>query len=169
MRAILAFALASVLYRGCDVPLPPESVRPSPTPVGTPVPLPTPDCGENRCPTPTPTPDEPTALCNLPPSTSNECSEDPRGASEFLSAVQAAQGEIRVDGVVVSHTNNPGQYTDTLAEILRQGGYCAQPGRGIEDEVWVKKSNDFSEHFDVVTSNGDIWSKFAARCAFAAF
>lgn len=175
----LAALLAAFVYWFLNIPSPPNG-GPLPTPTVTASPVPSPTEAPTILPTPspaaTPTPEElPTPgveQCVLPPST-GECIENPND-SRYLGAVREAQAEIRVNGVVVTHTDNPKAYIAELSKILRQWGYCAINGREgghtSDDEVWVKKdSNAFSEHFDVITSNGDIWSKHAARCVPAKF
>lgn len=62
------------------------------------------------------------------------------------------------------------EYTAEVAKILRERmGLCAIPGTTVIDEVWVKNTNQFSEHWDVVRADGHPISLYAARCAPAAF
>jgi len=141
---------------------PPNNSTPTPSPTPIVISTPTP-----KTPTPTPivtptllpTPEYP--KCSLPPS-DGKCEDNPT-QSMYSDVVKKAQAELAVD-----HSDNPIVYTNRLAKMLQDWGYCAT--NGLEDEVWVKKgSNTFSEHFDVVTSRGEIWNKHAATCKPAKF
>ena len=81
----------------------------------------------------------------------------------------AANNGFAVDGRVPDES----AYTGEVARVLRGMGLCAT--NGLPDEVWVTAPlpvsvpNSFSEHFDIVTSWGEVWDLYAARCVPAAF
>ena len=77
--------------------------------------------------------------------------------------INAGENGFIVDGKVES----PAIYTAEVARILRTNGYCAISDN---DEVLVKDSNDFSEHFDlVIGGSNEVWQKMAAKCRPAFF
>lgn len=157
--------LLCVFLTGClDVYHPPQ---PSPTPSETPTPV------EAQSPapfeTPSPAPTTPPDLCDLPPSTgtAETCILNPKTKPSFLEDIHEAQRLAENNGFVVGGiVTHELAYTSEIARILRNMGLCAVSDL---DEVWVKNSNDFSEHYDIVSSWGEPWDGYAARCSPAHF
>lgn len=128
----------------------------APTAVSTPTPAPS----------PTATPSVVAQTCTLPPMP--ECS--PRGGpscceqgydvlGEFvvlaIQRVQAERPEL-FDGNKLRNKNDANEIVELIARNLRERhGLCAAAGNPIEDEVAVKRSNDFSEQFDVIIGDGE--------------
>ena len=77
-----------------------------------------------------------------------------------------AQDVAEENGFVKDGLVQPG-YLNEVVRLLRVTGYCANAGQ--EDEVWVKNSNAFSEHYDIITSKNEPWTKYAAICRPAKF
>lgn len=75
----------------------------------------------------------------------------------------AIDGYVHESGKV----RNELEYTRAVIANIRKLGYCSDSK--LADEVWVKDSNTFSEHYDIVTGDGYIWNHYAARCAPAKF
>ena len=142
-------------------PVPPQ---PTPSPTATATPEPTVE------PTALPTPPPVVEACQLPPST-GKCVFPPTVHPRFTHAVEDAQASVPerffdVDGRVLDE----GEYVLEVARRLRvTSGLCAIQGTSVFDEVWVKDSNGFSEHWDIVRADGHPITLYAARCAPAAF
>jgi len=82
--------------------------------------------------------------------------------------VVAAQHQAHLNGFSPSgKVTSEQEYTDEVVRILRSYGVCAT--NGLVDEVWVKKNNTQSHHFDIVTSELLVWRKFASKCTPAKF
>lgn len=179
LLAILAAILAYITGKPPVAPNP----TPSPTPTASatatvsptvaPTAIPTPSLAETPAPTP---PLE--YLCKLPPvvgeSVCNEKPTEPEDHPTFMDAVMSAQDSAEENGFVKDGkvTNEVG-YTNEVVRILRVSGYCAingrQGGHTSDDEVWVKNSNSFSEHYDIVTARREPWTNYAAICRKAKF
>ena len=126
------------------------TLAPAPTPTPTPTPLPSPSAGAQGC--------------RLPPQP--ECSEHGGGGcckretdelGEFVELairdVQAQRPEL-FDGDEIREEQNEDLVVELVARRLEQRfGLCAKPGSPIEDEIAVKRSNGFSEQFDIIFSN----------------
>ena len=69
--------------------------------------------------------------------------------------------------------SNEKSYTDEIARLIRKTGLCAINGRlgghTSDDEVWIKRTNAMSEHYDIVTGDGYAWRKNTAICINAKF
>ena len=156
---------------------------PSPTAEPSATPIPSPEISPTVAPSPTPKPvptataiptPKPTAtvvvvhfVCELPPS-DGDCTDNPSTPSDFVSIVRDGQAEAARKGLSVGDkVLNEAAYVAFVAQFVQSKGLCAS--NGLADEVWVKTNNDFSEHFDIVTSDLRPWTKYAARCAPAKF
>jgi hypothetical protein len=164
----VAFFLALMASWGLwtsQVPEPP--LTPTPTASVTPVSTVEPTVPPTPSPAQTPTPG-----CALGPST-GRCEDRPSDASWFIEAVSHAQEHAAIRFVRDGHVINEAQYTNEVARLLREQGYCAinghEAGHTSDDEVWVKNVNQRSEHFDIVTGDGSPWTHYAAKCVPAAF
>lgn len=162
LSGILAAILAALFgWKIADSKPPVVVPSPTPTPVASASPTPGP------LPTPSPLPTIP--VCGLPAS-SGSCVFPPVIPAEFERDVEAAQLEAETAGFVSNgKVKDENLYVREVARILRTLGYCATQGLTVKDEVWVKKSNDFSEHWDIVSSSQQPLSIYAARCSKAAF
>jgi len=152
-------------------PIPSPEISPTVAPSPTPKPVPTATAG------PTPKPTATVVVvhfeCELEPS-DGPCTENSPIASEFADVVEAGQAYAAKKGLVVDgKILDSAKYIDEVAKFVRSKGLCAINGRlgghTSDDEVWVKTSNDASEHFDIVTAESHPWLKYAARCAPAKF
>jgi hypothetical protein len=108
--------------------------------------------------------------CRFPPSTGS-CVVDPevkKLEAEFKFAVTEAQIEADKNGFVLNgRVQSPEIYTAEVARILRANGYCAV---GDKDEVLVKNTNVFSEHYDlVIGGSNEVWQRMVAKCSPAFF
>lgn len=132
------------------------------TPVAAATPAPSPS------PTPTATPSPTTLGCNL--AAMPDCSrpEGPRGVfgccrqdrDQLGEFVELAIRDVQMmnpslfDG---DRLRRPSEFHEVVSLIARRletrFGLCARPG-GPEDEVAVKRSNDFSEQYDVIIGDG---------------
>lgn len=152
---------------------PTPSPSPSPTVSASPIPsaFPTPSAAATPTATPSATPvsSTPFPQCSLPPS-DGKCEDNPSSTPVFIAAVRSAQFKV-ADGGGFEDKNgkvvNEGAYTQEVARMLRLVGYCADSK--LADEVWVKGSNEFSEHYDLVQRDGTVWLHYAARCSPAKF
>jgi hypothetical protein len=173
MKLFLPLILAAAI----SVPeckLPPAPPNPSPTATATPEASPSASPSPSPAPSPTPLPTAfpaPTSAATATPTEScvleasdGQCENNPATAASYADAVRSAQNEAREANLVFGDkiAIPEKEYTAWIARKLRSNGYCAR--NGLDDEVWVKKTNVFSEHFDIVTSEGFIWLKFAALC-----
>ena len=142
-------------------------------PAPQPTPSPTPTAAPTAFPTPSPAATPPGDACKLPPST-GACVDHPQAEAMYRDQVVQAQAQAAENGFA-----NGGQvisedaYSTEVARLLRGKGYCAINGRfgghTSGDEVWIKATNGFSEHWDVVSGAGRVITLFAARCAPAGF
>ena len=138
---------------------------PSPVP---PQPEPTPTASATPAPSALPTPPEPW-LCRLPASTGT-CVYPPVIAPALHHAVEDAQAMVASDFYDVDgKVRDEHLYVLEVARHLRSLGFCAIQGATVADEVWIKASNEFSEHWDVVRADNVPITLYAARCAPAAF
>jgi hypothetical protein len=71
---------------------------------------------------------------------------------------------------------NEKAFTDGIALFLRSYGYCAINGRlgghTSDDEVWLRKDDGESHHYDIVAGPAGAhsrWDKLAAICTPALF
>jgi hypothetical protein len=156
---IMAFLVAVLIALGLWAPSPvPPQPEPTPTPTASPTPAPS----------ALPTPELPW-LCKLPESTGT-CVFPPVIDPVFAHAVEDAQARVPnefydVDGKI----RNEHAYVLEVIRWLRVAGYCAIQGTTVADEVWIKASNEFSEHWDIVRADNAPITLYAARCAPAAF
>lgn len=186
LALVLVLTLGCGLIDGIQIPCGPCNPSPSPTATVTPVPSPSPSPSSEPTPTPEPTP-EPTAtpipptvpLCNLPPTDGlGKCQQDdPDLVPHFDAVVKLAQLKAEKDGFVLDgKILNEVEYTNAVAGNIVAQGYCAINGRKgghtSDDEVWIKDTNGFSEHFDIVAGPEGgkyAWIKYVSRCAPAKF
>jgi hypothetical protein len=115
--------------------------------------------------TPQPAPPTPQPLnngCEQPRGTGNgrDC---PRESPEFMDAMNAA-----IDRTLDEHPEffaggqpNVGGYMDTVVENLKKAGFCAL---NDGEEIAVKKTNDFSEQYDIISSGGHVLRAYMATC-----
>ena len=148
--------------------------KPAPNPVPTPNPTATVAPSVEPSPTaaPTSTPNKSECIKSIEIS---QCEFNPEEFGEFKRALIVAQeiakdnGYLTPDGRVKDET----LYTNEVARLLKVSGYCAINGRDgghtSDDEVWIKLSNPFSEHYDIIRSDGYPIALFAARCVSAKF
>lgn len=171
--SVLALLAAWRIYR----PSPGPSPTPGPTPVATasPEPSSSPTPAPSASPEPSALPTPPgAALCRLPPSNGG-CDFDLNGRGEYGEAVFMAQEQAKDNGFLVpgGKVKDEALYTNEVARLLRLEGYCAINGREgghtSDDEVWVKFSNQFSLHYDIIRSDGEPILIYAARCTPAKF
>lgn len=121
-------------------------------------------------PTPTPTPTAtPAATCVIRPSLpdSFRCAAEPPAV--FQAAVIAAQDQVKrehpeiFDGQGrVSQTI----YTAWVARTINANNPTLCAAGGTDDEVSVRRinSSEFSELYDLVTGNGDVWNNYIFTC-----
>lgn len=163
MKLLIATMVLAALP-ACPVPPVPQ---PNPTPTATATPEPTPTALPTPPPAATPTPSPEPPRCVLPPS-DGICEDRPTSTPRFIDVVLAAQSEAAQNGFVENgKVKDEIAYTTEVSRLIRLKGFCSI--NGLADEVWVKDSNGFSEHYDVVISTGDVWTHYAARCAPAKF
>ena len=113
-------------------------------------------------PTPAPTP-TPCTIGPIPPSF--RCAAEP--PPRFQSLVIAAQDQVRREHPEIfdgAGRVNQTIYTGWVARTLVAQGHCAIGG--TDDEISIKPigSNEFSELYDVVTGNGDVWNNYIFTC-----
>jgi hypothetical protein len=109
------------------------------------------------------TPAAPTPIhgCGLPRGTGlgRDC---PRESPEFMDAMNTA-----IDKTLDEHPEffaggiNVGAYMDEVVENLRRAGFCAL---NDGEEIAVKKTNDFSEQYDIISSGGHVLRAYMATC-----
>lgn len=172
LSALLAAVLASLALWFAP------KLSPAPTPTTPPEASPTPSQAPPE-PSPAPLPTPPLAyLCKLPPaegpSVCNEKPSDPQDYPRFQDPLMSAQDSADENGFVKNgKVIDEAAYTNEVVRILRVSGYCAingrQAGHTSDDEVWIKDSNAFSEHYDIVTGAGEPWTKYASICRQAKF
>lgn len=171
--AFLASLLAAlgIYFR----PAPPPAPVPTPTPTATATTTALPTAQPTLAPLPTPTPAPTVAQCPLPPSGS-KCQFAPNITitSAWEHRVRVAQAGAELNGFVVNgYVKDAKKYLDEVARILRLDGLCSINGRDgghtDDDEVWVRDSIGFSEHFDLIVGDGRVWTHYAARCSPARF
>lgn len=142
-----------------------------PSPVPPPVPTPTPTVAPTVAPTALPTPSPVIEACQLPPSEGGNCSWPPPVASVYRHQVEDAvqmvpQRFFDADGKV----KDEHAYVLEVARMLRERfGLCAIQGKTVADEVWIKGTNNFSEHWDVVRADNAPITLYASRCVPAGF
>ena len=139
-----------------------------PVPVATPTPSPTATATATPSITPIP-PTPPVYACQLPAS-DGVCEDKPKSAPLYQEAVWDAQNQVAIAGKLIGQDGiipDEVAYTAEVARLLLVAGYCST--NGLADEVWVKKTNDFSEHYDIVRSDRVVINLYAARCAKAKF
>jgi hypothetical protein len=178
--AVSLFVLgsAAAAFVGCDTlreRLTPTEPTPEATPVASPVaipvilttaPTPSPTPASAPQPTPTPTPDSPAptgGTCSVPANNpaSPACSMQ---SSEFLTQVDKAitrvteqhPGWFDLKNKICEncyYVSNPGKFASAVIANLNAAGLCAQYDG---EELAVKKSNSFSEQFDILLASGHI-------------
>ena len=162
----LSLVIVALISVGCaDWTYPPPPPTPSPTVGPSVVPTPAPTPPKTPTPLPTPLPTPPPSQCNLPSSTgvcvlAPEVRDLPQ---VFSGAVKRAQATAAENGFSPA---NESAYSAEVARLLRVDGFCAISDR---DEVLVKGTNEFSEHYDIATSSGEVWTSIAAKCRPAFF
>jgi hypothetical protein len=143
LALVVGFASVTVAGGACSRPAP-TTPQVDPAPVPTPEPSPTPVYG-----------------CGLPRGTGlgRGC---PRVRSTFHAEVEAAIQQVvdeypwffdfrRARGGPTSYrVRNPAGYNREVVNTLRRSGFCA-----LDDgqEIGVKTSNDFSDHFQILSSD----------------
>ena len=164
--AALVVAILIALGLWAPSPVPPQ---PQPTPTATATAEPTAE--PTVAPTALPTPEPPVQSCQLEPSEAANCSWPPPVASVYRHLVEDAQAMVGkeffdIDGKV----RDEHKYVLEVARILREKmALCAIQGTTVADEVWVKKENGFSEHWDIVRADNAPLTMYASRCVPAAF
>jgi hypothetical protein len=169
---------AATAFVGCDTlreRLTPTEPTPEVTPVVAPVaipvilttaPTPTPAPAPKPSPTPTPKPDDPAPTggsCSVPPNNpaNPACSMQ---SSEFITQVDKAITKVTQqhpgwfdlkDKICENcyYVHNPAKYASAVIANLNAAGLCAQYDG---EELAVKKSNSFSEQFDILLASGHI-------------
>jgi len=154
LSAISAFFIALLVALGIYSPKPPFPT-PNPTPTATVSPSPSVEPTVTATVTPTPTAEPTIESCENFKITDAKCVDNPLMRPKFVQDVLAAQDEVRFNG-------NERKYTLEVAAVLRSNGIKAT-ACGLSDEVWVT-DGEMSEHYDIVTSNLEVWNKFAAIC-----
>jgi hypothetical protein len=100
--------------------------------------------------------------CELPRGNGNgiNC---PRESPVYMDAMNEA-----IDRTLDEHPEffpggqpNVGGYMDTVVENLKKMGYCAL---NDGEEIAVKKTNDFSEQYDIISSGGHVLRAYMATC-----
>jgi hypothetical protein len=139
---------AGLTSAGCDLQ---HTSGAAPEPVATPAPV-----------APA-TPTVPTVVygCGIPRGTGlgRDC---PRESPEFMDAMNGA-----IDKTLDEHPEffaggiNVGAYMDEVVENLRRAGFCAL---NDGEEIAVKKNNDFSEQYDIISSGGHVLRAYMATC-----
>jgi hypothetical protein len=103
-------------------------------------------------PTPTPVQTKSCTLEELPPH--DDCAESRRNPSVFVGDVQNAIEILRQqkpDYFNGKEIRQVTKYVEGLMRVLTEEyGYCT--ARNGKDEIKVKNTNNFSEHYDVVAS-----------------
>ena len=86
-----------------------------------------------------------------------------RESPEFMDAINAA-----IDKTIDEHPElfrdllaTGGEYMDEVVENLRRAGFCAL---NDGEEIALKKSNDFSEQYDILSSGGNVLRAYMATC-----
>ena len=115
-------------------------------------------------PTPTPTPTPVACTIGRFPDAFRCAAEPP---PRFLAIVAAAQETVRREHPEIfdgSGRVSQTIYTGWLAQTLVRQGHCAIGG--TDDEISIKPlgSTEFSELYDVVTGNGDVWLNYVFTC-----
>jgi hypothetical protein len=173
-------------------PIVPIPVVVVPVPVPTPVPGapnpgpgPTPLPGTGPGPGPTPPPPEPPQPptgqgCQLPPG-SGSGRGCPRDSPSFLAEVESALDQLvrqepgifnlnRAQGCESCYqVDNVDRYVSRMVDLMAQRGLCA---KWDGEELNVKRSNSFSDHYDIITSSNYIrrqGGSYRATCRPAAF
>jgi hypothetical protein len=120
--------------------------------------------------TPTPAPTATPSTCTIRPTVPDvfRCAAEP--PPRFQAIVVAAQDQVRrehpelFDGSGRVHDQR--QYTGQLGQTLRANGHCADGG--VDDEISVKPtgsgSQEFSELYDVVTGDRQVWNNYVFTC-----
>lgn len=118
-------------------------------------------------PTPTPTPSPTPSTCTISPTlpASFRCAAEP--PPRFEAIVIAAQDQVRREHPEIFDGAGKVEekiYTGWVAQTLVANGHCAIGG--TDDEISIKPpgSNEFSELYDVVTSNRDVWNAYISTC-----
>jgi hypothetical protein len=134
-----------------------------PTPKPTPAPTPNPNPTPTPAPTPTPSSPPPSGSCSLPPSNppNPACTDEtPRLLGQVESAITRA-------------TENKPEYfdfnnkkCDNCYYVKNVDGYVSQVIKGLNaqgvcalwdgEELAVKKTNDYSEQYDILLASGHI-------------
>jgi hypothetical protein len=115
-------------------------------------------------PTPTPTPTPVACTAGRFPDVFRCAAEPP---PRFQAIVIAAQDTVRREHPEIFDGNGRVSatiYTGWLAQTLVRQGHCAIGG--TDDEISIKPlgSTEFSELYDVVTGNGDVWNNYIFTC-----
>jgi len=172
---ILALLAALGIYTKPPAPTPTPTPSPTATATATATPAESPSPAPSATPTPTAFPTPPgAATCRLPPSNGG-CDFDLDGNGEFGEDVFMAQEQAKANGYLTpdGRVKDEALYTNEVARILRNPApgetpYCAINGREgghtSDDEVWLKVSNQFSLHYDIIRSDGVPILLYAARC-----
>jgi hypothetical protein len=165
-------AIAVAVLAGCqtiteEVPSSPTKVTPAPivipvigVPAPAPTAAPTPTPAPN--PTPTPTPPPPTSSsCTLPPSNpaSPRCTDE---SPILLGAVENALTLVTQQSPALFDFDN--KKCENCYYVKDAEGYIAAVGKqlarqgicmlGDAEEIGVKKTNDYSEQYDVLLASG---------------
>jgi hypothetical protein len=116
--------------------------------------------------TPTPTPTPTAATCTIRPIPAEfRCAAEP--PPRFQAIVIAAQDTVRREHPEIFDSQGRVSqtiYTGWVAQTLVRQGHCAIGG--TDDEISIKNpgSTEFSELYDLVTGNGDVWNNYIFTC-----
>lgn len=124
-------------------------------------------------PTPTPASTTPASCRNIPAAigTAAGCHQE---ASDFLravtDAVSSAQGAVVVDPdsresyvlVQGGQIQSPNAFLKIVIDALDKQGLCAVYDG---EELNVRNTNAYNEHFDLITSTGGSWIKYMSTCS----
>jgi hypothetical protein len=147
-----------------------NSPTPVPTPVPTVAPTPTPT------PTPVPTPSNP-AVASCPLGKGTVSASCARHNGEFVDEVDAAVAKVMRENATLFELGDPNNprvrdaagYYAAIIRNLQAEGFCANFDGA---EIQVKNSNDFSEQYDVLLSDGAVRrgpGAYRLTCAPASF
>jgi hypothetical protein len=136
------------------------------TGVGPSIPIvPTPE----PTPTPVPTPPPLSASCAKLPlgNPAAKCdTQKPDFQDDVKDAIETLRGE-RPDVVSGNQVLNVGAYFVGIIQILDRQGICAMTENG--EELGVKRNNDYSEQYDILTAKDTVRNYYAGTCTPAVF
>jgi hypothetical protein len=164
----VTLALALIAHAGCSGG---PSSGPTPVPTATP----------STAPTPTPTP-SPTPALGCPAGKGDAQATCFRSQPNFLDGVDAAIEKLVQEHPEYFNLNdqaspggyrvlNEDAYWEGVVRNLQQAGFCAEPDI-TRTVVQVKRANDFSDEYDIITASGFIrrgQGSYVTTCTPASF